>query len=188
MSASRSAGWSFSPRGIGLAWPVNTVGGPSPSLLQRVSDDGGAGGRFRGARGPSRIGTKVAWRDRQDSRRMRNHCAGNRTFAGTREASRRTARKTERRAASPLPGLGSAQYRHVWSIVKNQRTLEPANWGRAVPRTSAELRRDVAILMKQSDDLKLFARELAKVADKLRAQVQDLQAAIGKPRLRRTRR
>jgi len=72
--------------------------------------------------------------------------------------------------------------------VKNQRILEQANWSGSVPRTSAELRRDVAILIKQSDDLKLFARELMKVADKLRAQADDLQAAIGKPRIRRTRR
>lgn len=55
-------------------------------------------------------------------------------------------------------------------------------------RTRAELRRDVAILMKQSDDLKLFARELMKVADKLRAQAKELQAAIGKPKLRKARR
>jgi hypothetical protein len=108
----------------------------------------------------------------------------------SRELARRAverARKTERRAASPPRGLGSAQYPHVWSIVKNHRILERTNWSGGGPRTTADLRRDVAILMKQSDDLKLFARELMKVADKLRAQAEELQAAIGKPRLRRSR-
>ena len=47
-------------------------------------------------------------------------------------------------------------------------------------RTSEDLQRDVAILIKQSDDLKVFARELPNTADKLRAQAEELQAVIGK--------
>ena len=41
--------------------------------------------------------------------------------------------------------------------------------------------RDVAILIKQSDDVTVFARELAKAVDKLRGDAEELQAAIGKP-------
>ena len=46
-------------------------------------------------------------------------------------------------------------------------------------RTSQELQRDVAILIKQSDDLKVFARELAKAVDKLRGEAEELRAVIG---------
>ena len=53
-------------------------------------------------------------------------------------------------------------------------------------RTS-ELQRDLAILIKQSDDLKVFARELAKAVDKLRADAEELKAAIGKSTRRKAR-
>ena len=56
-----------------------------------------------------------------------------------------------------------------------------------VTRTSNELQRDVAILIKQSDDLKVFARELAKAVDKLRANAEELKAAIGKSTHRKAR-
>ena len=39
-------------------------------------------------------------------------------------------------------------------------------------RTSQELQRDVAILIKRSDDLTVFARELAKGLDKLRGDAE----------------
>ena len=48
-------------------------------------------------------------------------------------------------------------------------------------RTSQELQCDVAILIKQSDDLKVFARELANAVNTLRGGAEALQAAIGKP-------
>ena len=48
-------------------------------------------------------------------------------------------------------------------------------------RTSQELQRDVAILIKQSDDIKVFARELAKAVDKRRADAEELKAAASKP-------
>ena len=54
-------------------------------------------------------------------------------------------------------------------------------------RTSQELQRDVAILIKQSDDLKVFARELANAVDKLRGGAEALQAAIGKPKRQKVR-
>jgi hypothetical protein len=48
-----------------------------------------------------------------------------------------------------------------------------------VTRTSKELQRDVAILIKQGDDLEVFTRELAKAVDRLRADAEELKAAIG---------
>jgi hypothetical protein len=56
-----------------------------------------------------------------------------------------------------------------------------------VTRTSQELQRDVAILIKQSDDLKVFARELANAADKVRANAEELRAAIGQSKRRKAR-
>jgi hypothetical protein len=41
-----------------------------------------------------------------------------------------------------------------------------------VKRASDDLQRDVAILIKQSDDLTVFARELAKAVDKPRADAE----------------
>jgi hypothetical protein len=60
-------------------------------------------------------------------------------------------------------------------------------WGGGVTRTSQELQRDVAILIKQSDDLKVFARELAKAADKVRADAEELRTVIGKSKRRKAR-
>jgi hypothetical protein len=54
-----------------------------------------------------------------------------------------------------------------------------------VTRTGHELQRDVAILINQSEDLKVFARELAKAADKLRDQAEELKADIGKSKRRK---
>jgi len=56
-----------------------------------------------------------------------------------------------------------------------------------VTRTSQELQRDVAILIKQSDDLTVFARELANAVDKLRGDAEEPQAAIGQSKRRKAR-